>query len=78
MHITDNYDNPISLFEKWLKEAESNDNLGWNKVMTIATVHEYVESINKNYLTEIKPFMYETLILQGIGSTEPKCSTTKI
>lgn len=42
LHITDDYENPLCLFDKWLKEAENNDNLDWVKVMNVATVHEYV------------------------------------
>jgi len=50
LHITDNYDDPIILFEKWLAEAEANDNLDWVKVMNISTVNEKLGVLSRNVI----------------------------
>ncbi|KAJ6638877.1 Pyridoxine/pyridoxamine 5'-phosphate oxidase [Pseudolycoriella hygida] len=50
LHITDAFEHPITLFEKWLKEAEDNDDLGWVKIINIATVHGATEVLSRNVI----------------------------
>jgi len=50
LHITDDFEHPNDLFQKWIKEAGENDDLDWVKVMTIATAHKNNEVLNRNVL----------------------------
>ncbi|XP_037025953.1 pyridoxine/pyridoxamine 5'-phosphate oxidase [Bradysia coprophila] len=49
-HITDNFDDPFILFEKWINEAESKDDLGWLNVMNLATVNKEFGVLNRSVI----------------------------